>query len=83
MNLECSPHNMKFVDTFLSAVSNTESSRLTGYYAKNGLIKVISDNFDAHIHTQNGLKQTNAMATIVIQSYSTPSASLHSPHDRP
>ena len=59
-----------------SAVSNTESSRLTGFDAKNGLIQVISDNFDAHIHTQNGLKQTNGMATIVTQSYSTPPASL-------
>ena len=66
-----------------SAVSNTESSRLTGFHAKNGLIQVISDNFDAHIHTQNGLKQTNGMATIVTQSYSTPPASLLSPHDRP
>ena len=83
MNLECTPHNMEFVDTFLLAVSNTESSRLTGYYGKNGLIQVISDNFDAHRHTQNGLKQTNAMSTIVIQSHSTPSASLHSPHDGP
>ena len=39
-----------------SAESNTESSCLTGFDAKNGLIQVISDNFDAHIHNQNGLK---------------------------
>ena len=38
------------------AVSNTESFRLTGFDAKNELIQIISDNFDAHIHTQNGLK---------------------------
>ena len=36
-----------------SAISNTESSRLTG--------------FDAQMHTQNGLKQTNRMATIITQ----------------
>ena len=46
------------------------------------MIQVISDNFDAHINTQNGLEQTNRMATIVTQSYSTPPASLLSPHDR-
>ena len=38
------------------AVSNKESSRLTGFDAKNELIQIISDNFDAHIYTQNGLK---------------------------
>ena len=66
-----------------SPVSNTESSGLAGFDAKNGLIQVISENFDAHIHTRNGLKQTNGMAIIATQSYSTPSAFLRSPHDRP
>ena len=66
-----------------SAVSNSESSHLTGFDAKKGLIQVISDNFDAHVHTQNGLKQTNRIATIATQSYSTPPASLLFPHDRP
>ena len=37
----------------LSIVSNTESSHLTGFYAKNGLIHVTSDNFDAHTPTEN------------------------------
>ena len=67
----------------LSVVSNTESSCPADFDAKNGLIQVISDSFDAHIHTQNGLKQTNGMATIVSQSYSTSPASLLSPHDQP
>ena len=66
-----------------SPVSNTESSGLAGFDAKNGLIQVISENFDAHIHTRNGLKQTNGMAIIATQSYSTPPAFLRSPHDRP
>ena len=47
------------------------------------MIQVISDSFDAHINTQNGLKQTNGKTTIVTQSYSTPPASLLSPRDRP
>ena len=35
--------------------------------AKHGLINVIVDNFDANIHSQNGLKQTQSMATITAQ----------------
>ena len=66
-----------------SAASNTEISRLTDFDVKNGLIQVISDNFEAHIHTQNELKQTNGMVTIGPQSNSTPPASLLSPLDSP
>ena len=68
---------MKFVDS----VSNTERSRLTDFDAKNRLIRVMSDNFDTHIHTKNRVKQINGLATIITQSYSTPPASLLSPHD--
>ena len=35
--------------------------------SKNGLIQGISDNFDAHLSTQNGLKQTHSLATIITQ----------------
>ena len=35
----------------LLAVSDTESSCLIGFDSKNGLIQVISDNLNAHIHT--------------------------------
>ena len=65
----------------LSAVSITERSHLTSFDAENRLIKVISDNFVAHRLTQNGLKRTNGMTTIVTQSYSTPPFSLLFPHD--
>ena len=30
--------------------------------------EIVSDSFDANMHTQNGLKQTHAMATIIAQS---------------
>ena len=73
------PSHMKFVDS----VSNTERSRLTDFDAKNRLIRVMSDNFDTHIHTKNRVKQINGLATIITQSYSTPPASLLSPHDWP
>ena len=33
--------------------------------AKDGLINVIVDNFDANMNSQNGLKQTHSMATII------------------
>ena len=66
-----------------AVVSNTESSRLTDFDAKNRLIRVISDNFDTHVHTENRVKQINGLVTIITQSYSTPPASLLSPHDWP
>ena len=59
-----------------AVVSNTESSHLTDFDAKNRLISVISDNFDTHIHTENRVKQINGLAIIITQSYSTPPASL-------
>ena len=41
------------------------------FKAETGLIQIVSDSFDAHMHTQNGLKQTHAMATIIAQSAGT------------
>ena len=35
--------------------------------SKNGLIQGISDNFDDHLCTQNGLKQTHSLAAIITQ----------------
>ena len=35
--------------------------------AGDGLIQIVADNFDAHIHSQNGLKETHNMATIIAQ----------------
>ena len=34
---------------------------------KNGLIQGVSDNFDANLSNQNGLKQTHSLATIITQ----------------
>ena len=63
-------HEVRRFKIFL-AVCKKESSGLTCFDAKNGLILVKSDNFHAHIHIQIGLKQTNGMETNVTQSYST------------
>ena len=35
--------------------------------ARDGFIQIIADNFDAHIHSQNGLKETHNIATIIAQ----------------
>ena len=35
--------------------------------SSNGLIQVISDNFDAHIHSQHELKETHSLATMITQ----------------
>ena len=34
---------------------------------RDGLIQIVADNFDARIHSQNGLKETHNMATIIPQ----------------
>ena len=51
------------------AVRNIKSSAQE-LRVENGLIQVVSDNFSANINTQNGIKQTNGMATIVTQTQS-------------
>ena len=35
--------------------------------ARDGLIQIVADNFDANIHSQNELKETHNMATIIVQ----------------
>ena len=50
----------------VSAAVSSENKR-NQIEAKNGLVQVIADNFDAHIHSQNGLKETHCMATIITQ----------------
>ena len=35
--------------------------------ARDGLIQIVADNFDAHIHSQNRLKETRNIATIIAQ----------------
>ena len=35
--------------------------------AKDGLAQASSDNFDANLSTQNGLKQTHSLATVILQ----------------
>ena len=35
--------------------------------ARDGLIQIVADNFDAHIHSQNRLKETHNIATIIAQ----------------
>ena len=38
--------------------------------AENGLIQVVSDNLNANVNTQNDIKQTTGMATVVTQTQS-------------
>ena len=35
--------------------------------ARDGLIQIVADNFDAHIHSQNRLKETHDIVTIIAQ----------------
>ena len=43
--------------------------------ASDGLIQIVSDNFDAQIHSQNGLKETHNLGTIITQPQRKPSLS--------
>ena len=49
---------------------------------KQGLIQGISDNFDANLCTQNGLKQTHSLATIITQHPATENSSIRQPIPR-
>ena len=51
----------------VSAAAATDASNHKEIDAKDGLIQIIADNFDAHIHSQNGLKETHSMAPIIAQ----------------
>ena len=54
----------------VSAAVNNRKSSAQELRAENGLIQVVSDNFNANINTQNVIRQTNGMATIVTQTQS-------------
>ena len=54
----------------VSAAVNNRKSSAQESRAENGLIQVVSDSFNANINTQNGIKQTNGIATIVTQTQS-------------
>ena len=51
----------------VSAAAATDASNQKEVDAKDGLIQIIADNFDAHIHSQNGLKEKHSMASIIAQ----------------
>ena len=51
----------------VSAAAATDASNHKEVDAKDGLIQIIADNFDAHIHSQNGLKKTHSMVSIIAQ----------------
>ena len=45
-----------------AAVASGNETTETQFNSSDGRIQVISDNFDAHIHSQNGLKETHSLA---------------------
>ena len=50
--------------------------------SNDGLIQGISDNFDANLSTQNGLKQTHSLATIIVQHRDQPHTERRDPIPR-
>ena len=59
-----------------AAITSDQASSKLRLDANNGLIQYISDNFDAQINSQNGLKQTHGLASIVTQPLSEANSEL-------
>ena len=57
-------HDYGVTSTYTAASTNEVQVQLD---ADEGLIQGISDNFDADLSTQNGIKQTHSLATIIVQ----------------
>ena len=54
----------------VSAAATADKNGLSlNVNASDGLIQVITDNFDAAINSQNGMKQTHALASVLAQGY--------------
>ena len=47
-----------------AASSDNNNKEVRG---RDGLIQIVADNFDAHIHSQNRLKETHNIATTIAQ----------------
>ena len=51
----------------ISAAHHASKDENVKLDAEDGLVQGSSDNFDAHLSTQNGLKQTHSLATVILQ----------------
>ena len=59
------------VRRFRYSAAASNNNNLTTMNSKDGIIQVVSDNFDADICSQNGLQQTHGLATCIVQTPST------------
>ena len=50
--------------------------------SQNGLIQGVSDNFDANLSTQNGLKQIHSLASVILQHRKVPQEDKREPIPR-
>ena len=66
----------------ISAAHQTSQQKTVPLDSKDGLIQGVSDNFDANLSTQNGLKQTHSLATIVLQHREQPQTEKRDPIPR-
>ena len=67
---------------FNISAASSSGKEITQFNCENGLIQGVSDNFDATISTQNGLKQTHSLASIVIQHNRKPAQRTRKPIPR-
>ena len=66
----------------ISAAIFTTNQKPHCLKSEHGLIHGVSDNFDANLCTQNGLKQTHSLATILVQHTQTPCNTSREPIPR-
>ena len=67
---------------FKISAASSSGKEITQFNCENGLIQGVSDNFDATLSTQNGLKQTHSLASIVIQHNRKPAQRTRKPIPR-
>ena len=66
----------------ISAAHQTSQQKTVPLDSKDGLIQGVSENFDANLSTQNGLKQTHSLATIFLQHREQPQTEKRDPIPR-
>ena len=62
---------LRFKSSAAAHAANTDNTQGL-FSAGNGLIQAVIDNYDANIHSLNGLKSTHALALLMCQSYEYP-----------
>ena len=73
---------LRFKSSAAAHAANTDDTQGL-FSAGNGLIQAVIDNYDANIHSLNGLKSTHALVLLMCQSYEYPVDHISKPESDP